>query len=291
MGKPQQLQHPQQAPELLGGPWSVAVRFVDRGVLRADAAGAIARLMPEDALRIITHPAGDELFRVVVRRAVAAAADVAAGAAAEADGGDAERVEVENRAPVRVLAYKFWAVSRVLFTVRLSKPLPATATCGKRGAPAGRAGSSVAFTLLSSNMLKELSGGWRLEPLLAPGCGAAAVAGTRLHYMHDVRPKGLPPGVQYVPGMSGAVRASVAKEVQQMVDKVTYVADKVCRGLPVVVALEQTVEELRAAGGSFKKLRKRQQQLQGQSGVGPQMHPLLKSVPLVLDFDALDGAA
>ena len=40
-----------------------------------------------------------------------------------------------------------------------------------------------------------------------------------------------------------------------------------------------------------RRLRKRQQQLQGQSGVGPQMHPLLKSVPLVLDFDALDGAA
>jgi hypothetical protein len=230
MGKPQPVQ-PQRQQQHAPEPWRVSVRFVDRGVLRANAAGAIAHLMPEDALRIITHPAGDELFRVVARRAVAAGADAGAPAdgglpGGDADGDGAERVEVENRAPVRVLAYKFWAVSRVLFTVRLSKPLPGSAPCGKRP-PAGRAGSSVAFSLVSSNMLKELSGSWHLEPLVLPGWGAAAVAGTRLQYTHDVRPKGLPPGVQYVPGMSGAVRASVAKEVQQMVDKVAYVADKV----------------------------------------------------------------
>jgi hypothetical protein len=59
----------------------------------------------------------------------------------------------------------------------------------------------------------------------------------------------------------------------------------------VAAALEQTVEELRTAGGSFKKLRQRQRQLQGPSAGGPQMQPLLKSVPLVLDFDALEGVA
>jgi hypothetical protein len=75
-------------------------------------------------------------------------------------------------------------------------------------------------------MLKQLTGAWQLEPVLAPGSGAR-VQGTRLCYCHDVRPKGLPPGVQYVPGMSGAVRAAIAKEVQQMCEKVSYVADKV----------------------------------------------------------------
>jgi hypothetical protein len=78
-------------------------------------------------------------------------------------------------------------------------------------------------------MLKQLTGAWCLEPVMAPG-SASQVAGTRLSYAHDVRPKGLPPGVQFVPGMSGAVCSSVGKEVRQMVDKVVYVADKV-RGL------------------------------------------------------------
>lgn len=76
-------------------------------------------------------------------------------------------------------------------------------------------------------MLKQLSGAWCLEPLIAPGSAGLQVLGTRLCYQHDVRPKGLPPGVQFVPGMSGAVKMSVAKEVRQMVDKVDYVAEKV----------------------------------------------------------------
>jgi hypothetical protein len=163
-------------------PWRVAVCFADHGLLRAEADGAIAWLMPEDALHIITHPAGDPLFRVVARREVAVAAGAGAGAddPAPADGGAADGaadggtadgcaqrallrvVEVENRAPVRVLACKFWAVSRVLFTVRLAPPptpapQPRRSLAGvaaaKRGAaaePPGRMGSSVAFSLVSS---------------------------------------------------------------------------------------------------------------------------------------------
>jgi hypothetical protein len=60
----------------------------------------------------------------------------------------------------------------------------------------------------------------------------------------------------------------------------------VCRGLPVVAALEQTVEELRAAGGSFKKLRERQRQL-GHGQTGEVRMSDLRSVPLTLDFDFL----
>lgn len=268
--------------------WRVSVRFQDRGLLRAEAAGSLP-VLPEAALQIITHPAGDELFRVVARRAAApaaaaASADTAAGDAGSGDGSSSvvETVEVENRAPVRVLIYRFWAVSRVLFSVSLAPPPPPAPLLKRKAAGSGsslyapvsgRAGSSVTFNLVTSvrclllalhlttcslcacvharsaacsrslltprptallcctfplqNMLKQLSGAWHLEPLLGP-CGCA-VEGTRLAYSHDVRPKGLPPGVQFVPGMSGAVRASVAKEVQQMVDKVNYVAEKVRR--------------------------------------------------------------
>jgi hypothetical protein len=59
----------------------------------------------------------------------------------------------------------------------------------------------------------------------------------------------------------------------------------VSRGLPVAAALEQTVDELRAAGGSFKKL---QQQRQRQQGGNPACLQL-KSMPLRLDFDVLEG--
>jgi len=271
--------------------WSVQVRFHEQGVLRAEAGGSL-NVMPEDALRIITHPAGDELFRVVNRRTISApAAPTAVGGNTEDAPAEEESVEVENRAPVRVIAYKFWAISRVLFTVRLAKPPAFIGSKGSVGiksrschqsvaAPIpGRAGSSVTFSLISSvsfsvwwgsggggkvgrmectpdrtantwlitssnpslfcyipnypdqtlqNMLKQLTGAWQLEPLLAPG-SSSEVAGTRLAYCHDVRPKGLPPGVQFVPGMSGAVRNSISKEVWQMVDKVNYVADKVGR--------------------------------------------------------------
>jgi hypothetical protein len=188
-------------------------------------------------------------------------------------------------------------------------------------------------------MLKHLAGAWQLEPLRAHG--GSCVTGTRLRYCHDVKPKGLPPGVRYVPGMSGAVRATLAKELQQMCDKVSYVADKVgrrrrvrrsrappllargeprgaagaagvapasgpvssswpsggthppraapprgrqvCRGLPVAAALEQTVAELHAAGGSFKKLRQRQAQL-AEEQAGEVRMSALKSVPLTLDL-------
>ena len=156
--------------------WHVEVRFREQGLLRAEAHARLP-VMPEDALRIITHPAGDELFRVVARRAAPPAAGGAvvdaaprgadaagAGADAAGAGAAAETVEVENRAPVRVLMYKFWAVSRVLFTVRAARSPPAAAApalalarkaaaAGGRGVHApivGRAGGSVEFRLVTS---------------------------------------------------------------------------------------------------------------------------------------------
>jgi len=65
---------------------------------------------------------------------------------------------------------------------------------------------------------------------------------------------------------------------------------QVSRGLPVAAALEQTVGELKAAGGSFKKLRQKQDK--EQESQQRQMNPghlQLKSMPLTLDFDVLDG--
>jgi hypothetical protein len=143
-------QHQQQ-------PWRVRVCFAERGLLRAEAEGAISQLMPEDALHIITHAAGDELFRVVARRD--ASLPRPAGEEPSSSGGEARSVEVENRAPVRVLTWKLWAVSRVLFTVRLKPPSAPAPAAAKRVGGAqwsafdvrpGRAGSTVAFSLVRS---------------------------------------------------------------------------------------------------------------------------------------------
>jgi hypothetical protein len=146
-----------------GSPWRVDVNFVAKGVLHAEAQATL-ELMPEEALRIITHPAGDELFRVVSRRTVAVplTREQRGGDDGEHDG-MLSSVEVENRAPVRIVAYKFWAISRVQFDVRLAQatvpeagPIRAFRTAaissGGRGSTShpGRAGSSVTFKLLSS---------------------------------------------------------------------------------------------------------------------------------------------
>lgn len=139
--------------------WRVHVQFMDQGLLHAEAHGSLA-LMPEDALHIITHPAGDELFRVVDRCLVTTDSQSAGSGSQEGD----RSVEVENRAPVRVLAYKFWAISRVRFDVRMAKPpaplgLGAGASQGSSSSssssafalqPAGRAGSTVSFHLIRS---------------------------------------------------------------------------------------------------------------------------------------------
>lgn len=64
---------------------------------------------------------------------------------------------------------------------------------------------------------------------------------------------------------------------------------QVCRGLPVASALEQTVEELRAAGGSFKQLRTAQ--AAAARGARREAVLQLKSMPLSdgFDFDLIDG--
>lgn len=56
---------------------------------------------------------------------------------------------------------------------------------------------------------------------------------------------GLPPGMRFVPGLSDAVRASIGREVRQMLDKITYVAD--------LVSLLSTGGDLRFVDSIYKQ--------------------------------------
>ncbi|KAF8058915.1 hypothetical protein HT031_005483 [Scenedesmus sp. PABB004] len=154
-------------------------------------------------------------------------------------------VEVTSKAPIRVLAWKLWTCNRVEFAIA---PPPAL-----DGGPAKR-----------TNMLRSLSGSWQLQPVrlpraaLAAACGGAgrrgalppgltlehdgSVLATRVRYEQLALPKGLPPGLRFMPGMRDAVRGSMGRE-------------EVHQGLRAQDALAVAAGQLEAAGGSFKRLR------------------------------------
>ncbi|WIA19439.1 hypothetical protein OEZ85_004056 [Tetradesmus obliquus] len=85
------------------------------------------------------------------------------------------------------------------------------------------------------------------------------VTATLVQYEQYAQPKGLPPGVRFVPGMSDAVRSSIGREVRQMLEKIGHAAMlEVQHGIAPQAALAVMTQQLEQAGGSFKKLQKQQ---------------------------------
>ncbi|WIA39715.1 hypothetical protein OEZ86_005777 [Tetradesmus obliquus] len=248
------------------GDWKVDVRFKEKGNLQAVASGVLL-VPPSDALALVTDSAGDSLFRVVQRLPLPAAPDGSQRVEAHDSSGSVQ--EEPRTVTFNLLSSNM--LHSLSGTWRL-QPLKIHHTALPRSclSSSSSSSSSMRHTAVGKQPLSPYTLSFLASSSSGSSPGLQLPAGLRtdadgnvtatlVQYEQYAQPKGLPPGVRFVPGMSDAVRSSIGREVRQMLEKIGHAAMlEVQHGIAPQAALAVVTQQLEQAGGSFKKLQKQQ---------------------------------